>query len=151
MALARKTSQRPGGGIGSRQVVIEDFYVTSSNVDFSIVQPKGTIVESVHVFYDGLTTLSSGGADAAGDANLTIGTNSNFSGTEVLTSLEIADYTDDPTLEDGKVVDCAANIVAAIKANAVTESRVLYGRIAGGDATATGTNRLQIHIGFRHF
>jgi hypothetical protein len=151
MALARKTSQRPGGGIGSRQVVIEDFYVTSSNVDFSIVQPKGTIVESVHVFYDGLTTLSGGGAGAAGDANLTIGTNSDFSGTEVLTSFAIADYTDDPSLEDGKVVDCAANIVAAIKANAVTESRVLYGRIAGGDATATGTNRLQIHIGFRHF
>jgi hypothetical protein len=151
MALARKTSQRPGGGVGSRQVVIEDFYVTSSDVDFSIVQPKGTIVESVHVFYDGLTTLSSGGAGTAGDANLTIGTDSNFSGTEVLISTPIAGYTDDPSLEDGKVVDCAANIVAAIKANAVTESRVLYGRIAGGDATATGTNRLQIHIGFRHF
>lgn len=151
MALARKTSQRPGGGVGSRQVVIEDFYVTSSDVDFSIVQPKGTIVESVHVFYDGLTTLSSGGAGTAGDANLTIGTDSNFSGTEVLISTPIADYTADPSLEDGKVVDCAANIVAAIKANAVTESRVLYGRIAGGDATATGTNRLQIHIGFRHF
>lgn len=151
MALAKKTSQRSGASVGSRQVVIEDFYVTSSNVDFSVVQPKYSIIESVHVFYDGLTTLSSGGSGTDGDANLTIGTNSDFSGTEVLTSIPIADYDTDASLEDGKVVDCAANIAAGVKANAVTESRVLYGRIAGGDATATGTNRLQIHIGFRHF
>ena len=81
---------------------------------------------------------------------MTIGTNSNFAGTEVLGTTLIADFTDDPSLEDGKVVE--GSVQAAMKANATTADRVLFGRIACGDASSiTGTNKLQIHIGFRHF
>ena len=150
MALAKKTNQRPGSVVASRQVAIEEFYVTSSYVDFSVVQPKGTIIESIHVFFDGLTTLASAGGGTAGDANLTIGTNSNFAGTEVLGTTPIADFDSDPSLEDGKVVE--GSVQSAMKTNATTADRVLFGRIACGDASSiTGTNKLQIHIGFRHF
>ena len=153
MALAKKTNQRPGSVVASRQVAIEGFYVTSSTVDFSVVQPQGTIIESVHVFFDGLTTLADGDASAGdGDASLTIGTNSNFAGTEAVTSTSIVDFSADPSLEDGKVVSATSNIAAAMQANATTADRVLFGQITCGDAsTITGTNKLQIHIGFRHF
>ena len=70
MALAKKAAQRPGSVVASRQVAIEDFYVTSSTVDFSFVQPERTIVESIHVMFDGLTTLADAGGGTAGDASL---------------------------------------------------------------------------------
>ena len=151
MALAKKAAQRPGSVVASRQVAIEDFYVTSSTVDFSFVQPERTIVESIHVMFDGLTTLADAGGGTAGDASLTIGTNSDFSGTEVATAKTIVDFDADPSLEDGKVVN-VNTIVSGYQGNATTADTVLYGRITCGDApTITGTNKLQIHIGFRHF
>ena len=149
MALAKSTSQRPGSVVASRQVLIEDFYVKDSNVDFSFVQPKGTILETVHAIFDGLTTISDEVADA--DADLTIGTNSDFTGTEVLGEFVLVDYSNDPSLQDAKVMTMSANISAGMKRDATTEDRVLYGRIVCGDGTVTGTNKVRLHFGFRHF
>ena len=152
MALAKKTNQRPGSVVASRQVAIEDFYVTSTTVDFSIVQPEGTIVESVHVFFDGRSAFSGGGGGTAGDASLTIGTNSDFTGSEIVTTKTIVDFDTTPTIVDGTVIDFAAVIAAGAKTAAPTADRVLFGQITCGDASlSSGTNKLQVHIGFRHF
>jgi flagellar basal body P-ring protein FlgI len=146
------TNQRPGSVVVSRQVAVKDFYVASTPQNFEVVQPKNTIVESVHVFFDGATEIDGYGAGTAGDMLLTIGTNSDYSGTEIVTAKTVIDATADDTIDDGDVVSCTGNIAAAAQAGCPTDDRVLYGRLTCGDAsTITGTNKLQIHIGFRQF
>ena len=68
------TNQRPGSVVSSRQIAVKDFYVTSISQDFTFIQPKNSIIESVHVFFDGATTISGFGSTTAGDMTLVLGT-----------------------------------------------------------------------------
>ena len=144
------TNQRPGSVVSSRQVAVKDFYVTSTNQDFTFMQPQNSIIESVHVFFDGATEIDGYGSTTAGDMTLVLGTAAG--GVQIATSTTIIDASADDTIDDGAVVSCTAQLTAAATGSAATSETVLHGRLACGDAdTITGTNKLQVHIAFRQF
>ena len=146
------TNQRPGSVVVSRQIAVKDFYATNTGQDFEVIQPKNTIVESVHVFFDGATEIDGQSGGTAGDMLLNIGTNSNHTGQEIVTTKTVIDASADDTIDDGDVVSCTSNIAGTAQAGCPTDDRILYGRLTCGDATTIiGTNKLQIHIGFRQF
>lgn len=151
MALAKTQGIKPGSSIGSQKIRIPDAVVTStgaSTKDFELTQPAGTIIESIYVHAVDEIALSGGGATS--DVTVTIGTNSDYSGTE-LVNTTLIDYSAATTASAGKVVKGTA--AAAFSGSVASDEVKLYGQVKLGAAATVAETAgvVEIHIIYRHF
>ena len=147
----------PGTMTSSKKIVISDAITNSGNTDFSLIQPKDTIVDEVFI------RILTAPVTAEGDIGLTMGYSA--SGTEVVgnssgvdnlldqgTTLPVGTIfkisgTADTTFGDFATGDAASETAHDTLKTADT---VLHGRIAcTTDATTAG--KLEVHVVFRYF
>ena len=151
MALAKTQGIKPGSSIGSQKVRIPDAVVTStgaSTKDFELTQPAGTIIETVYIHAVDEIALTGGGASS--DVTVTIGTNSDYTGTEVANGTLI-DYSAAQTAAAGKVVKVTAE--TAFSGSVASDEVKLYGQVKlGAAATVAATaGVVEVHVIYRHF
>ena len=140
----------PGTMLSSKKIVISDAITSSGNTDFSLIQPKDTIVDEVFIRVLEAPVISSG------DIGLTMGYSA--SGTEAVAN----DTGVDNLLDAGTTLPVGTIIKASGLANTTTK----FGDFATGNTTSEtahdllkttdtelhGTGgKLEIHVVFRYF
>ena len=145
----------PGTMTSSKKIVISDAITNSGNTDFSLIQPKDTIVDEVFI------RVLTAPVIASGDIGFTMGYTA--SGTEVVGTGVDNLLDEGTTLPVGTIFkisgtagtafgDFATGDAASETAHDTlkTADTVLHGRIAcTTDATTAG--KLEVHVVFRYF
>ena len=147
----------PGTMTSSKKIVISDVITNSGNTDFSLIQPKDSIVDEVFI------RILEAPVIASGDIGLTMGYSA--SGTEVVgnstgvdnlldggTTLPVGTIFKISAAADTTFGDFATGDAASETAHDTlkTADTVLHGRIAcTTDATTAG--KLEVHVVFRFF
>ena len=155
--MARVRHQVPGSITVSRQVRIADAFSNGATTKFALEQPANSIIESVLIRAVGDITIG-----AVVDINFNLGTNSDHTGNEVVTSVAYLDGSENQTVNAGVVKVC--DIVDGVNSDAMnsyansaavtTDDRTLFGRFvtgAGDITTGAGKNEVEVHVTFRQF
>tara|TARA_R100001510_G_C7497170_1_gene102377 strand:+ start:85 stop:552 length:468 start_codon:yes stop_codon:yes gene_type:complete len=155
--MARVRHQVPGSITVSRQVRIADAFSNGATTKFALEQPANSIIESVLIRAVGDITVGS-----AVDIDFNLGTNSDHTGNEVVTSIAYLDGSANTTVNAGVVKTCS--IVDGVNSDAInsygnpaavtTDDRTLFGRFVTGAAdvtTGAGKNEVEVHVTFRQF
>ena len=91
--MARVRHQVPGSITVSRQVRIADAFSNGATTKFALEQPANSIIESVLIRAVGDITIG-----AVVDINFNLGTNSDHTGNEVVTSVAYLDGSENQTV-----------------------------------------------------
>jgi len=153
--MATFTHSKPGTMTASKKIVISSAITSTGNTDFSLTQPKDTIVDEVFI------RVLEAPIVATGDLGFTMGYSA--SGTEVVGTGADNLLDGGTTLDVGAIFKmsgnagtafgdfAAGNTTAETVHNTLkTVNTELHGRIAATtDATTAG--KLEVHVVFRYF